>query len=91
MNIFLKPFQALDGATLSPNSFSGPLGKSLEDVYQNGVLPSSQSLQVLNLNFISTFILLTRWKATEALIHRISNYPNLLQERPKYCSPLEIL
>ena len=76
-------FQALDGATLSPNSFSGPLGKSLEDVYQNGVLPSSQSLQVLNLNFISIFIFLTRRKATEA--------PDLLQEMPKYCCTLEIL
>ena len=28
--------------------------------------------------FISIFILLTRMKATEALIHRVSNYPDLL-------------
>ena len=32
------------------------------------------------LNFISIFILLTRRKATEALIHRVGNYPDLLPE-----------
>ena len=41
--------------------------------------------------FISIFILLTRRKATEALIHRVSNYPDLLPEIPKYCCPLVIL
>ena len=40
--------------------------------------------------FISIFILLTRRKATEALIHRISNYPDLLLEIPRYCCPLVI-
>ena len=27
---------------------------------------------------------------TEALIHRTNNYPDLIQEMPKYCCPLEI-
>ena len=42
--------------------------------------------------FISSlyFILLTRRKATEALIHRISNYLDLLSEMPRYCCPLKI-
>ena len=40
--------------------------------------------------FISIFILLTRRKATEALIHRVSNYPDLLPEIPRYCCPLVI-
>ena len=40
--------------------------------------------------FISIFILLTRRKATEALIHRIGNYPDLLPEIPRYCYPLVI-
>ena len=31
---------------------------------------------------ISIFIFLTRRKATEALIHRVSNYPDLLPEMP---------
>ena len=35
--------------------------------------------------FISIYILLTHMKATEALIHRISNYPDLLSEMPRYC------
>ena len=38
--------------------------------------------------FISIFILLTRRKAMEALIHRLGNYPALLPEIPKYCCPL---
>ena len=40
--------------------------------------------------FISIFILLTRRKATEVLIRRVSNYPNLLPEMPRYCCSLEI-
>ena len=40
--------------------------------------------------FISIFILLTRRKATEALIHRIGNYPDLLPEIPRYCCSLVI-
>ena len=40
--------------------------------------------------FISILILLTCRKATEALIHRVSDYPNLLPEMPKYCCPLVI-
>ena len=39
---------------------------------------------------ISIFILLTRRKAMEALIHRVGNYPYLLPEMPRYCCPLEI-
>ena len=42
------------------------------------------------LSFISIVILLTRRKATEALIHRVSNYPDLLPEMPRYCCPVEI-
>ena len=40
--------------------------------------------------FISIFILLTRRKATEALIHRVGNYPDLLPEMPRYCCPFVI-
>ena len=40
--------------------------------------------------FISTFILLTRRKATVSLIHRASNYSYLLPEMPKYSYPLKI-
>ena len=40
--------------------------------------------------FISIFILLTRRKATEALIHRVGNYPDLLPEIPRYCCLLVI-
>ena len=40
--------------------------------------------------FISIFILLTRRKATEALIHRVSNYPDLLPEMSRHCCPLVI-
>ena len=36
------------------------------------------------------FILLTGRKATEMLIHRTSNYPDLLFQMPKYCCPVEI-
>ena len=36
----------------------------------------------------SIFVLLTRRKATEALIHRVGNYPDLLPEIPRYCCPL---
>ena len=42
------------------------------------------------LYFISIFILLTRRKATEALIHRVGNYPDLLPEIPRYFCPLVI-
>ena len=27
----------------------------------------------------------------EVLIHRVSNYPNLLLTMPRYCSPIEML
>ena len=37
--------------------------------------------------FISIFILLTRRKATEALIGRVDNYSDLLPEMPRYCYP----
>ena len=40
--------------------------------------------------FMSIFILLTRRKATEALIRRVGNYPDLLPEMPRYCCPLVI-
>ena len=41
--------------------------------------------------FISIFILLICRKETEALTHRVSNYPDLLSEMPRYCCPLKIL
>ena len=40
--------------------------------------------------FISIFSLLTCKKAMEVLIHRVSNYTNLLLEIPRYCCLLEI-
>ena len=46
--------------------------------------------QFLFIYFISIFILLTRRKAMEELIHRISNYPHLLPEMSRYCCPLVI-
>ena len=39
--------------------------------------------------FISTFILLTRRKATEALIHEVSNYSDVLAVMPRCCYLLE--
>ena len=35
--------------------------------------------------FISIFILLTYKKVMEGLIHKASNYPDLLLEIPRYC------
>ena len=40
--------------------------------------------------FISVFILLTRRKAMEMLIHRVDNYPDLLPGMPRYCCLLVI-
>ena len=40
--------------------------------------------------FIVIFILLTRRKTMEALIRRVSNYPDLLPEMPRYCYPIVI-
>ena len=40
--------------------------------------------------FIFKFVLLTRSKATEVLIHTASNYSDLLPEMARYCSPLVI-
>ena len=40
--------------------------------------------------FMSLFILLTHRKATKSLIHRVSSYPNLLLEMPRYCCLFEI-
>ena len=42
------------------------------------------------LYLISIFILLTHRKVTEALIHRVGNYPDLLLEMPRYFCPLAI-
>ena len=39
---------------------------------------------------ILIFILLTRRKAIQALIQRVSNYPDLLPKMPRYCCPLVI-
>ena len=47
-------------------------------------------LYILFIYFIPIFILLTRRKATETLIHWISNYPELLPNTPRYCCPFEI-
>ena len=43
---------------------------------------------ILFIYLISIFILLTRRKATEALIHRVGNYPDLLPEVPR-CSAVK--
>ena len=40
--------------------------------------------------FILIFILLTLKKVTEALIHRVSNDPDLLHKMPRYCCSVEI-
>ena len=42
-------------------------------------------LLVIFIYFIFIFFLLTRRKATEVLIRRASNYPDLLPEMPRYC------
>ena len=39
---------------------------------------------------ISIFILLTHRKAMEVLIHRASNYPDMLLKMPSYCCLIEI-
>ena len=49
-----------------------------------------RDLQLLYIYFISIVILLNRRKATEPLIRRVRNYPNLLPEIPRYCCPLII-
>ena len=41
-------------------------------------------------HFISIFIFLTRRKATEMLIYKASNFPDLLPKMPKYCCPVEL-
>ena len=45
---------------------------------------------ILFIYFMFVSILLTRRKATEAIIHRPSNYPDVLPEMPRHCCPLEI-
>ena len=45
---------------------------------------------LLRFFFIAIFILLTHRKATEALIHMASNYPDLLPQMPRYYCPVEI-
>ena len=41
-------------------------------------------------DYIFIFILLNRKKAREARIRRVSDYPNLLPEMPKYCCSLKM-
>ena len=75
-------------------------------IYNNGVIrevirkaSSKINKSKLNYNsqlivqfyFISIFILLTRRKAMEPLIHRVSNYPDLLPEMPRYCCLIKVL
>ena len=48
------------------------------------------ALKFIYFYFMSIFILLTRRKATEAQIHGVGNYPDLLAEMPIYCYPLVI-
>ena len=55
-----------------------------------GLKKLKESILLLYYFIISIFILLARTKATEALTYRVSNYPNLLSEMPRYCCPLEI-
>ena len=59
--------------------------KDLERTLSQDMSTLSAYLQTWRLNL---FILLTRKKATEALIHRVSNYSDLVLEMPSHCCPL---
>ena len=68
---------------------SNPAKKRNKEITKDNIL-NIQQLYNYFFYFISIFILLTRRNAMEALIHRVSNYPDLLPEMPKYCCPLVI-
>ena len=59
-------------------------------MHHNNLNIPNHSIKTVLLKLISIFILLIHRKATEALIHRVSNYPDLLPEIPRYCRPLVI-
>ena len=59
-------------------------------IFLNHPLRKKKLQKIYFLIFISMFILMTRRKATEALIHRVSNYHDLLPKMPRYCCPLVI-
>ena len=66
-----------------------PLSKKLTQYYTFFSF-QRKKLYTYVVYFISIFIFLIPRKATEALIYRASNYPNLLPEMPRYCCPLKI-
>ena len=71
-------------------------GSNMDSLHQNldrpelGETSFEDFIYFLFILFLYTYILLTRRKATEALIHRVGNYPYLLPEMPRYCCPLVI-
>ena len=64
--------------------FCRPLAKNTTE---EQIFKKVDSFFIYLFYFISMFILLTRRKATEALIHRVGNYSDLLPEIPRYCCP----
>ena len=56
-------------------------------LHDQGLLWQCQACLFYFIYFIFIFIFR---KATEALIHRVGNYPDLLPEIPRYCCPLVI-
>ena len=66
------------------NTSSPPVGETVKLLFAN------ISTSIFILYFISIFILLNHRKVTEALICRVSNYPDLLLEILRYCCPLVI-
>ena len=71
------------------NKLVDETGSSVEDLHNIAHLFNIVFIYLF-IYFISIFILLTRRKATEELIHRVGNYPDLLPEIPRYCCPLVI-
>ena len=63
---------------------------SLSQKKRYKIVESELELFFILFYFTSILILLTRRKATEALIHKLGNYPDLLPEIPGYCCPLVI-
>ena len=78
------------GLTIATKSAQVLAKKGSKLVGRTSSTELGENIFLLFFIFISIFILLTRRKATEALIHRVSNYPDLLPEMPRYCCPLVI-
>ena len=73
-----------------PRRCDGRPFASTPDLAQNKICCIGTYTEYFVCYFIYIFIFLTHRKATEALLLRVrvSNYPDLLPEMPRYCCPL---